>query len=290
MIVAARQSGYRLGNRLELFTHLLAFSLRTGIPVAMPAFEAWAPCFTGTAGNPFCCAPRPLHPPLIPGSLARVLAWLATVTPGLGELLGGSYLDCPNDQTINLADLSVEARARRSRFLFIRSGWQYRDWQGLRDNLPSIREFFAWTPALAKASQNITQSARNDTDILIGVHVRRTDFAQHLNGRYFFSIERYRTWMESLTAAAMPRRVRFLICSDEALDANDFAGLRVCMTHGQPIEDMAALSACDAIMGPAISSFSGWAALQGDRPFLPLEKTLQNPRMEDFRPSTLLKC
>jgi len=288
MIVAARRSRCRLGNRLELFTHLLAFSLRTGIPVAVPAFEAWAPYFTGTKRNPFCQAPRPRRPVPIPASLARFLAWLATVTPGLAPLLGGGYLDCPNDQAKNLADHELEAKARQHRFLFIRSGWQYRDWQGLAEYLPSIRDFFSWTPPLAEASRILAHSARGDAEQLIGVHIRRTDFAGHLEGRYYFSVERYRDWMKALVEAEAPRRLAFLICSDEAVSALDFQGLQVSLAKGSPIEDLAALSSCDAIMGPAISSFSGWAALQGNRPFLPLEADLQSPRLEDFQPSPLL--
>lgn len=289
MIVAPCGGGFRLGNRLEMFLHLGAFSHRAGVPVAIPSFAGHAEDFAGTRRNPFCLFPRRESFRWLPPLAAHTLAWLPTRLPSLAAALDGVCLDCPNDREFDLASADFLDLARSRRFVFLRTGWQYRDWDALPDFLPVARKYFHPAAPVERAARAVVEAARRKADIVVGVHVRRTDFRDHLGGRYFFSIESYAARMKEIAASAGSRRVAFVVCSDEPRHPGEFPGLEVVCSGLPATGDLAALSFCDAVTGPAISSFSGWAALMGDRPFLGLEPEAPAASLAAFGPSPLLK-
>ena len=70
-------------------------------------------------------------------------------------------------------------------------------------------------------------------------------------------------------AAESPSPLVFMICSDETVDLAFFRknGMTVFAGPGHKIEDLAALSMCDKIMG-APSTYSWWAAFVAEIPLL----------------------
>lgn len=294
MIIGARKAGCRLGNRLEQFTHLIAWAQMTGCSVAMPSLAAWAPSFRGTENNPFCLFPtgkgsnrRQGLPFLLPHEAAYRICWLFGTARPLGKLLGAAYVDCPNSSEFDLLDPQFLTLSASRKVVFLASGWQYRCWSGLEAALPAIRTFLSPSEQLKKRVAALVSTARVNDPLLIGVHIRQTDFRTHLGGRYFFPLDDYLKAMTELVRNEFPRPVRFLICSDEAQTRESFAGLDVVFGLGDALGDLFCLASCDRIIGPAISSFSGWAALFGDRPFLGLEPG--SPPGKPFCKSPLLR-
>jgi len=272
-----------------MFLHLLAFSQRTGVPVCMPSFQPHAANFCGTRGNPFCAyPPPPTSKPIVPlARLARILAWLPTRFPMLASLVGGRVIDCPNECEFSMADPAFEQLARKRPFVFLRSGWQYRDWKGLQAALPNARTFFRPIPRIEAHARQVVESQRTPGGTVVGVHIRQTDFRDHLGGEYFFETAFYAARMREL--AGDREGVSFVVCSDAAQSAAAFPGCRVAISGAPPVVDLAVLAACDRVTGPAISSFGAWAALVGDKPFLALSKASGPVSLSDFRPSPLLR-
>ena len=103
--------------------------------------------------------------------------------------------------------------------------------------------------------------------ITIGVHVRRGDYKDYLDGKYFFSDEVY------LDAITQVRKlfsygngnVRFLICSNEPFNVPQNYGDIFSIDNTDGMIDLYALSCCDYIVGPP-SSYSQWASFYGNVP------------------------
>jgi len=291
MIVVARRSGCRLGNRLEQAAHLFALCHLTGNELALPVFAQYGKCFVGSEGDPFCRfpqRPRNLVMSLIPHSLAYAFSWLLAVSRPNLNWLGISYYGCDNDREVDLMSTEFLHELAKSRIVLLHQGWKYRCREGLEAGLPAMRKFFAPTRVLAETTKQRIIFARKHADVLIGVHVRQTDFKFHLGGRFYFSVEEYSKVMKALEEQFRPRRVAFLVTSDENLQEDNFRGLDVSFGSGEVIEDLYALAGCDYIVGPEISSFSGWASLYGEVPFLGLHSNDQKVFLADFKPSPLL--
>jgi hypothetical protein len=77
------------------------------------------------------------------------------------------------------------------------------------------------------------------------------------------------------------RRLRFLICSDEAIDLALFTGLNVIAGTGDVVQDLYALADCDLICGPP-STFNMWASFYGRVPRYELESLGEVPHRENF--------
>ena len=123
---------------------------------------------------------------------------------------------------------------------------------------------------------------RRTAQVLVGIHVRRGDYATFANGRYYYDLPTYARQL----AALLPQfpagvRVEFLMCSDEALDMSHFAGLPVHRPTGHFVEDLYALAGCDYVLGPP-SSFSLWASFAGQVPLCHLHSASQAVALRDF--------
>ena len=102
-----------------------------------------------------------------------------------------------------------------------------------------------------------------------------------MDGRYFYDLESYLASMKSVAAIFSPRRVAFLICSDEALNLSSVDNLSLTTSAMGPVQDLWALSRCDLVMGPP-STFSTWAAFLGKVPRWEIVAPDTEPAEEDF--------
>jgi hypothetical protein len=118
--------------------------------------------------------------------------------------------------------------------------------------------------------------------ILVGVHIRRGDYLTWRGGQYYYSDSQYRVLMDRVKGAFSPRRVRFLVCSNEKVKGEAFGGLDWYGGPGGEIEDLVSLSVCDYILGPP-SSYTRWAAFIGGVPLLVVEDPETPVTEEMFR-------
>jgi len=120
-------------------------------------------------------------------------------------------------------------------------------------------------------------------DLLLGVHIRHGDFRHYAGGAHFFPLEEYVAAMREAAQALAPRRVRFLVCSDEERAAAEFAGLPVLISRAPYWEDLIKLSLCDRLIG-AKSTFVRAASFLREVPLYTLQKERREVRAEDFKP------
>lgn len=132
-----------------------------------------------------------------------------------------------------------------------------------------LRHLFAPCDRVARAVKELMDTSGKDI-ITVGVHLRRGDYATYLGGKYYYSQETYRSYMQQmlclLTAGTTPRAVRFLLCSNERIEKADFSEFQIIrQKDGDMMVDLYALAQCDYIIGPP-STYSQWASFYGQRP------------------------
>lgn len=151
----------------------------------------------------------------------------------------------------------------------------FTDWISMKDDVifakhqSEIRRFFAINPDIETKCQRIIDDLKNDSELLVGVHLRRGDYRTFHNGEWYYSDDQYARWMEALSKE---KRVKYVLFSNETINVSFFMryGLDVISVSGSPVEDLCCLSKCDYIMGPP-STYSWWAAMYGNRQRLILE-------------------
>ena len=267
MIVIAKKVG-QLANRMLLFAHFIGAAIEHGFTLLNPAFLTYAHYFPATAQDLLCGFParRRLRPrqtlrryvyaaTLAGGEVLHILQW-AGLPVGLIRL--------QRDQSMKLDSPAFLEQARRHRLLFVQD-WYFRAPAYCERHRETIRAFFTpWPHHLANV-QAVVEPARQLGRFLVGVHIRRGDFARFKDGRYYYSHEMYREVMERAQAAFPAEAVSFLVCSDEPAPVEVFAGLDVIYGSGHPLEDLYALAACDRLVGPP-STYNMWASYYGNVP------------------------
>lgn len=285
----------RLANRLILFANFIALAEEQGHRVINYTFHSYSGLFEATRNNLHCAYPVP-----------RRISWLDRI-PGLGAVLRRSrffyhltrYASVLNgrlpifgEKVLTLFQLKehfitpldgseVQEKIRPARIVFV-YGWRFRAPDLVRKHADKIRAYFRPRAEFQTASRAAVEPLRRDADVVIGVHVRHGDYRGWKNGRYFYPVERYATWMRDLAAQFPGRRVSFLVCSDERRRAEEFPGLTVGFGTPSPVSDVFALSLCDYILGPK-STFSQWASFYGGKPLLHLLDVNDSVRLENFR-------
>jgi hypothetical protein len=121
---------------------------------------------------------------------------------------------------------------------------------------------------------------------VIGVMVRRTDYAHWLDGRFHFELAQYRDWLRQLTRVFGPD-AGLLVASDDPGAAALLEGLPAHLTTGAAgrdghyMESIAGLSMCNVLASPP-STFAAMAAFLGGVPIMPLHRAGQQLRAHDL--------
>lgn len=161
------------------------------------------------------------------------------------------------------------------KFFGCRKGWQTRtDTRYLKQAMPELKRIFRPKDEIMTKAEDMIAELKKNNDIVVGVHIRRGDYATWNDGRFFFSLEEYRQFMLRIRELYKDKRVAFFISSNEDFPVDTFNGCN-CRRFGKEpsgaILDLYTLSVCDKIVGP-VSSYSRWASFIGEVPLCFLEE------------------
>ena len=283
MIVIAKKVG-RLANRLVLFSHFIAAAAEHGFVVLNPAFLTYAHYFPATARDLLCRFPSGRAVPAVPGS--RRLLYLAA--KAAAEMLyrrqqGGNdvgLIRLTRKEKLDLNSSAFLDVVHRHRVVLVQD-WFFRNADNCARHRDLVRAHFTpWEHHLAGAHAAVEPARRGDR-LVVGVHIRQTDYSRFKGGRFFYSHEQYRRVMDSVEATFSDRDVSFFISSDAPVPRETFAGLDVFYGNGHQLEDLYALAACDRLVGPP-STYSMWASYYGDVPIYSLADPAQLPDADSF--------
>jgi hypothetical protein len=286
MIVISNKPG-QLGNMLFLFAHFIARARESDFHISNPAFESYAEYFPSTRDDLFCryparrsaVTPSPRLRRFLYRACNLVARALARAGGGAGRLR--SYTIADWETVFPLDDPALVASARAGRLAFVR-GWLFRDQAAFDKHAEAIRNFFR---PLAEHRDNVDAliaRAREDADVLVGVHIRH-GIIHHANARHYWQPpEKYAEWMGRIETLFPSQRVAFLVCSDVKQDPVVFARHRTTFGNDHIIEDVYSFARCDYLFGPP-STYTMWASFYGNVPLHLVSTPDWEPRLEDFR-------
>ena len=133
-----------------------------------------------------------------------------------------------------------------------------------------VRELFSPSDKVKKDVDEQFTNIRSDFDIIVGVHIRRGDYLQYHKGMFYYTNDKYWEVMTQMKKIYAPKKICFIICSNEVIDLNAFKEIDCqCIKIASAVHDLYALSKVDYIIGPP-STFSKWASFIGDVPLAEL--------------------
>lgn len=160
------------------------------------------------------------------------------------------------------------------RILGFTKGWQTRnDTKYLKQTMPQLKQIFRPKDEIMQKAENMISNLRDESDIVVGVHIRRGDYATWNEGRFFYELEDYHQFMIRIRKLYGIKKVSFFISSNEFFTLDIFTGCkcqRFEKKHSSAILDLYSLSLCDLIIGP-YSSYSRWASFIGEKPLCFIE-------------------
>jgi hypothetical protein len=171
------------------------------------------------------------------------------------------------------------------RFFGCKKGWQTRtDTLYLQQALPELKRIFRPKDEIMKKAETLVGEMHQNSSMVVGIHIRRGDYATWNDGRFFYELEDYHQFMLRIKDLYKEEKVSFFISSNEDFPLEIFSDCR-CRRFGQEpsgaILDLYTLSLCDRIAGP-VSSYSRWASFIGEVPLCFLETKDQQFTNDSF--------
>lgn len=265
MIIIGQKTG-QLANRLFLFSHLIASSIKYKYALFNPTFDDYSTFFKATDKNDFYGYPIYVKPTKIPGFYLtnKILQKLIQEKFELGYF---QYINLGWTKSLDISNVSFLDAAQKK--ILVINGFAFRDFRAFQEKSNLIREIFKPNETIINNVERNLKVFRKKTDILVGVHVRRKDYKTYLNGIYYFDDSLYLCTMKKLNQIFedLNIRVSFVICTDDINSVNpkNFESLNVYFSKSSAIEDLYILSRCDYLIGPP-STFTGWASFYGKVP------------------------
>lgn len=255
----------QLGNQIVRFAHFVAFAEDSGVPVANARFGGYggyAHYFPAFADDPLCRYPREKSPNAMRARLGVLFAWaLGRILPSR-RLSSVAIVRLKGSEEFDLGAQNFKQLAHEARFVLAR-GFLFRDYAGFAAHAGRIRQVFTPHASHLDNARSAVRAAKGDADRVVGVHIRRGDYAEWNDGRYFWSDDEYARLMTAAAEQWPGETTRFLVCSNDSWDGSKLP--HSAPGPGHEIEDMYALAQCDAILGPP-STFSAWASFWGRTP------------------------
>lgn len=164
-------------------------------------------------------------------------------------------------------------------------GWDTRrNIQYIAKTKKEIQYLYRPKREITDKAETLIEQLRKEADIIVGVHIRRGDYATWNNGRFLYSLDDYHAFMHRIQQLHKGKRVAFFISSNETFSTEIFEGCLCRRFTKEPsgsVLDLYTLSICDYIIGP-FSSYSRWASFIGEKPLCFLETRDQRFSKDSF--------
>jgi hypothetical protein len=291
MIFFSHKCG-QLGNRLFCFAHLIAYAEANNLKIINLSFDEYAQFFQATSQDVFCGYPA--RATVIKNG--RVRTFLFLINKIVLKLLRTTKLINSSIHAIITADLPeyqfnedryfdlglVPNTILQKKSLIFLFGRFFRDYKNLEKHQHTIRSYFRPVNKIEVNVKLLIEKGKIGCDILVGVHIRRGDYEQFSNGKYFYSQAQYGIKMKELQDSMPDKKIMFIVCSNERIEPQHFSEVHFLNGTGHFVEDLYTLSNCDFIMGPP-STYTLWASFYGNRPLYQIVDLKQSISLDHFR-------
>ena len=270
MVVLGYKTG-QLGNRLFVYTHFIANSIKNEYRVFNPSFDEYGGLFKNIKDLSIDGFPH--------GNVCFLGIWFRKVIlfccRVIFKMMAIMKKDCIGNSFVRFFSLAPEkamdlssaefGELRSSTKCLVVQGWLFRDEKNVQEHKEKIKKHFKICEEHSINIDRLMKNAYRLGNIVIGLHIRRGDYKNFLGGKYYYSIEEYRKVMGKIQQIFPNDKICWIICSNEKINIQDFSGFICIEGNGQIVEDMYTFSHCDYIVGVP-STYTGWASFYGEKP------------------------
>ena len=171
------------------------------------------------------------------------------------------------------------------KFCGFTKGWQTMDdTRYLNQTQKELRYIFLPKAEIIEKAKKLISIIRENSDIIIGVHIRHGDYKTWRKGRYYYSLEEFHQIMIRIQNLYNNKRIAFFISSNAVFTLDSFKDCQ-CFRFEKELSgdilDLYTLSLCDKIIGPW-STYSRWASFIGEVPLCFIKNREQILKKDDF--------
>lgn len=180
-------------------------------------------------------------------------------------------------------EISTEDFKRKAKEdIVLADGFLFTDISSLEKHSDAIRRIFKPNNIFLKNVENLVNKYFRKYDVVVGVHIRRGDYATYKEGRFFFSDQDYISFIKQTALLFKNKNVAFFLCSDAEITIKDIEGVNLIFPTNHLIEDLYTLAECNFIIGPP-STYSWWASFYGKVPLFHIENKNVIIKEENFK-------
>ncbi|MBC9911138.1 alpha-1,2-fucosyltransferase [Chitinophaga varians] len=152
---------------------------------------------------------------------------------------------------------------RRKKRLFC-EGWYFESKETAFKNRKLYQRLF--TPDIDQEPLQQQYLKKQNNETIIGVHIRRGDYKEFLNGQYYFEDDVYIDKIKQLLSGIDTPHKIIIFSNDEALNKANYTRHFNAVFSDNPVHiDHFLMSRCDYLIGP-VSTFTMWASYIGETP------------------------
>lgn len=163
-------------------------------------------------------------------------------------------------------------------------GWPFYNPDSLEKHRERVVEFFRPKDEFVYNANAFWDKYASPYEYVIAVHVRRKDYKEYLNGKYYYDNEVYVNAMNHMCELLPDKKLLFIIFSDEISEIEQFKSEKydIVISKNNAVVDLTIMSKCNYIIAPP-SSFSGWASFSGNVPIFRIaERKEPKFSLDDF--------
>jgi hypothetical protein len=289
MVIIDYKAG-QLANRLFHFSYFIAHAAEHKYTLVHPLFDEYKDLFETTTSGKFAAGNIRMglgNHTLIGKAYRKTFSiFRKLANKKTGRFLFAEFHNIRQqfDQLHKEFDMADPAfiKKAKNKLLFAK-GWNYRDEGALKKHADTIRKIFAPKEEFIQQVQQVKNATAN-YDVRVGVHIRKGDYKNFFDGRWFYTDEVYAEKMNAVKAMFLQqgKACVFIVCSNEPVQHASFNSLPVVTGERHPVVDLFALASCDYLMGPP-STFTMWASFYGQVPLWIIKNKEMVPAMQNFK-------
>ncbi|NBB22943.1 hypothetical protein GVN20_26540 [Runella sp. CRIBMP] len=271
-MVVLRNSSGQLGNKLLFSSHILAYCLsnkETFIDLILSSDAKYFSILNGIKNKAF----------LIESKAFRFLINIILLV--INKLMWSIFkVQLVDKHKIGWIHTETKSINRISRALVL-EGEGFRSSGDIKIHTDTIKSIFTPKNKFLKQIKTEAIKYRGEGYTLVGIHLRRGDYKDWMDGKYYFNDSVYKAVIQQVENLKIAKNIRYILFSNEPIQTENFQEKNIFVSTNTMIVDMYLLAECDYIIGPP-STFSGWASFYGSVPLYTLESDVFKITKEQF--------
>tara|TARA_Y100001968_G_C19347912_1_gene713080 strand:- start:53 stop:988 length:936 start_codon:yes stop_codon:yes gene_type:complete len=161
----------------------------------------------------------------------------------------------------------------------ILNGYKLLCTEWVKKHRSKICEYFKVPLSYSFKWDHLTKNWKDKYSEIIGIHMRRSDFATAMRGDYYLSPNEYAKILKERTDIDFKKSIFIIFSEDRFIQNKDWEDIKSAfsftnfiLNNGTILDDLTGLISCDRIIGPKTSTFSRWSAFAGDNQWAGIER------------------